>query len=161
MHTNNLFANHATYWHRVEDVCEIFEQPNVVASLDVIEEPIHLVDAGTLVIPSKQEEVLLVDNFVAVQQDDRFNAVLSTINIVPKEEVVRLRWKSAFVEDPQQVVVLAMRIATDANRWLDFKQHGLRHKYFAHLVQHCLDLLFLDKDLLLHFVALDEQHLLN
>lgn len=73
-------------------------------------EAVYPVDAGTLVISSQQKEVLRIFDFVCEQQTDRLQALLASINVVTKEQVVSLRWKPSVLEESQQICVLPMDV---------------------------------------------------
>jgi len=62
------------------------------------------------VVSSEQEEVLRVLYFVTEEKSDRLDRLLSTVNIVSKEEIVSFRREASVFEDSQQVIVLAVNI---------------------------------------------------
>ena len=64
-------------------------------------------------ISAEDEEVLGVFDFVGEQETDGLEGLLATVYIVAQEEVVGFWWKAAILEQPKQVVVLSMNIATD------------------------------------------------
>lgn len=64
--------------------------------LTFIIEAIDAVDAGTLVVPTKQKEILRVFDLIGQQQADGLQRLLATIHIVPQEEVVAL-WREATI----------------------------------------------------------------
>ena len=59
--------------------------------------------------------------------------MLSTINIVSKEQVVGLGRKCAVFEEPEQVVVLPVHIAADFQWSFKLEKNRLGQKYFARL----------------------------
>ena len=61
-------------------------------------------------VAPKQEKILRILNLVAQKQSDRFNGLFAAVNVITKEQVVRLRWETTILKDSQQVVVLAMHI---------------------------------------------------
>ena len=61
-------------------------------------------------VASEQEKVLRILDFVGQQQADRLQRLLSSIDIISKEEVVGLWREAAVLEQTQQVVVLAVNI---------------------------------------------------
>ena len=119
MHAYDLLANDAADRHRVEHISEGFEKLDVVAALHIVEEAVHFVNASALVVATQQEEVLGIHNLVAILQNDRFNAVLAAVDVVAKEQVVRVRGEATLLVDAQQVIVLAMRVAAHAHRRTD------------------------------------------
>lgn len=81
--------------------------------LTLIVEAVDAVDAGTLVVPTEQEEVLGVLDLIGQQQADGLQRLLAPVYVVPQEEVVAL-WREAPVfKQPQKVVVLAVDITCD------------------------------------------------
>lgn len=73
-------------------------------------EAVYPVDAGTLVVSSQQKEVLRIFDFVGEQQTDSLQALLASINVVTKEQVISLWWKPSVLEESQQICVLAMDV---------------------------------------------------
>lgn len=64
-------------------------------------------------VPTEQEEVLWVLDFIGQQQADGLQRLLAPVHIVPQEEVVALWRKAAVLEQPQKVVVLAVDVTCD------------------------------------------------
>lgn len=64
------------------------ERGGVRGRLTFIVESIYPVDRGTLVVPSEEKEVFRVLDFVSQQQANCFQRLLSSIYIVPKEQVI-------------------------------------------------------------------------
>jgi len=74
-------------------------------------EAVDAVDAGTLVVAAKQEEVFGIFDLVCEQQADGLERLFAAVDVVSEEQVVALWWKSAVLEQSQQVVVLTVNIA--------------------------------------------------
>lgn len=81
--------------------------------LTLIVEAIDAVDAGTLMVPTEQEEVLRVLDLIGQQQTDGLQRLLASVHIVPQKEVVAFRREAAILEQPQKVIVLAMDVTCD------------------------------------------------
>lgn len=81
--------------------------------LTLIVEAVDAVDAGTLVVPTEQEEVLGVLDLIGQQQADGLQRLLAPVHVVPEKQVVALWREAAVLEQPQKVVVLAMNVACD------------------------------------------------
>ena len=62
-------------------------------------------------VPTQQEEVLWVLNLVGEQKTDSLQRLLSPVDVVSEEKVVRVRWEPTVLEQSQQVVVLTVHIA--------------------------------------------------
>ena len=66
----------------VEAVGEGLPQLDVVAALALVVEPIYPVNTGALVIATQNKEVLGVLDFISQKKTNRFQGLLSAINIV-------------------------------------------------------------------------------
>lgn len=64
-------------------------------------------------VAAQDEEVLGVLDLVCEQQADGLKGLLATVYVVAKEEIVGLRRKTTILEEPQEIVVLAMDIAAN------------------------------------------------
>ena len=93
-------------------------------------------------VTSKQEEVLWVLDLVGHQEADDFKILLTSINIVPKEEIVRLRWEVANLEDSEQVNELTMNITRNNKWWVEFNQVWLANEDLLRLLDQDFDLFF-------------------
>lgn len=82
-------------------------------ALTLIVEAIDAVDAGTLVVPTEQEEVLRVLDLIGQQQADGLQRLLAPVHVVPQEQVVALWREAAVLEQPQKVIVLAVDVTWD------------------------------------------------
>ena len=82
-----------------------------MTSLALVIEAVDAVDGGALVIASQQEEVLWVLDLVGEEEADRLERLLSTVDVVSKEEIVRVGREPAILKQAEKVVVLSMNIA--------------------------------------------------
>jgi len=80
------------------------------SALTFVVKSVDAVDAGTLVIATQHEEVLRVLDLVRKQQTYCFEGLLPTVNVVTEEQVITFWRKAAVLEQPQQVVILAVDI---------------------------------------------------
>jgi hypothetical protein len=71
---------------------------------------VDTVDTCTLVVATKDEEVLGVLDLVGEEQTNSLERLLPTIDIVAKEQVVCLWWEATIFEQSEQVIVLAVYI---------------------------------------------------
>lgn len=62
-------------------------------------------------IAPQHKEVLRVLDFVGKQQTYRFERLLATVDVVPKEEVVGFWREAAVLEQPEQIVILSMDVS--------------------------------------------------
>jgi len=63
--------------------------------------------------------------------DELLSALCLPVDIVSKEQVVGTWWIPTFVKMSQQVLVLAVNVATYVNRSTKLNKHRLREKYVA------------------------------
>ena len=61
------------------------------SELTLIVKAVYPIDAGTLVVPSQQKEVLGILDLVRQQQADGLQRLLTSVHVVTKEQVVGLR----------------------------------------------------------------------
>ena len=115
MHAENFLVDQSGDWEAVEYIREDLPESDGVPTFALIVEPIDSVNLGALVVSSEQEEVLRVLHLVAEKEADALNRLLSTVNVISKEEVVGFRWETAILENPQKVVILSMDIAYKIN----------------------------------------------
>jgi hypothetical protein len=78
--------------------------------LTFVVETVDSVDTGALVVASEDEEVFGVFDLVREQQADGLERLLSSVDIVSKEEVVGLWGEGSVLEQTQQIVILAVDI---------------------------------------------------
>lgn len=64
-------------------------------------------------VTTQDEEILWILYFVGKKKADSFQGLFASIDIVAQEQVVCFRRKSTILEQPQQVVILAMNITAD------------------------------------------------
>ena len=62
-------------------------------------------------VPAEEEEGLRVLDLVAHEEAHRLDALLGAVHVVAQEDVVAVRGEVAHLEEPQQVVVLPVRVA--------------------------------------------------
>ena len=85
----------------------------MLCPLTLIIEAVDAVDAGTLVVPTEQEEVLWVLDLIGQQQADGLQRLLAPVHVVPQEQVVTLWREAAVLEQPQKIIVLAVNVTCD------------------------------------------------
>lgn len=113
VHGEDLLVDDGGNGQAVETVRKRLPQLDVVPALALVVEAINAVDGGALVVATQDEEVFGVLDLVGQQQADGLERLLSTVDVVTEEEVVGLRGEAAILEQPQQVVVLTVDVATD------------------------------------------------
>ena len=128
VHTEDLLVDHGGHGKTVEAVRESLPKLDVVSSLALVVEAIDPVDGSALVVAAEYEEVLRVLDLVREEQGDRLQTLFTSVHIVTQEEVVRCGRKATILEQPKQVVVLAMYVPTDFDGSFKFKKNRLSHE---------------------------------
>mmetsp|Transcript_15428 Transcript_15428/g.48182 ORF Transcript_15428/g.48182 Transcript_15428/m.48182 type:complete len:233 (+) Transcript_15428:607-1305(+) len=125
VHAQNLLVDPGSDGKAVEQIGKGSPQLNVVPALALVVKAVDAINGGTLVVATQQKEVLRVLNLVRKQQANRLQALLSTVNVVAKEEVVGTRRESSVFEQPKQVVVLPVNVTANLDRCLELQQNRL------------------------------------
>ena len=98
MHAKDFVINKCGNWHTVENILEFFPDADRVTTLALVVEAVDAVNLPTLMVPSQQEKVLLELDLVGEEQDNRFKRILSTVHIIPQEQVVGLGRETTIFE---------------------------------------------------------------
>ena len=112
MHGEDLLINDGSYRQAVEAIGKRLPKLDVIPPLAFIVETVNTVDRSALMISTQNEEVLRVLDLVRKKKADGFQRLLATIYIIPKEEIVRFGREAAILKQTQEIVILAMDIAT-------------------------------------------------
>ena len=110
MHAENLLINKSGHRKAIEDVAEHAPESDGVPALAFIIEAVDSINLCAFMIASKKEEVLRILDLIAEKETNRLDGLLSSVDVVAKEEVVGLGREAPVLEDPQQVVVLSMDV---------------------------------------------------
>eukprot|EP00421_Protoceratium_reticulatum_P003958 CAMPEP_0168370454 /NCGR_PEP_ID=MMETSP0228-20121227/7273_1 /TAXON_ID=133427 /ORGANISM="Protoceratium reticulatum, Strain CCCM 535 (=CCMP 1889)" /LENGTH=173 /DNA_ID=CAMNT_0008383329 /DNA_START=607 /DNA_END=1128 /DNA_ORIENTATION=+ len=132
MHADDLLVDNSTDRNAIKDIAELLPQLDVEAPLALVVEAVYSRDGGALVVAAEKEEVLRELELVRKEQRDGLQALLATVHVVAQEQVVALRREAAVLEEPEQVVVLAVHVAADLDRRLQLQQRALRQEGLAH-----------------------------
>ncbi|DAD49633.1 TPA_asm: hypothetical protein HUJ06_000086 [Nelumbo nucifera] len=57
-------------------------------------------------VAPKKEKVLRVFNFVCKEKANGLYALLTTVHIIPKEEIICCRWESTIFKKPKKIRIL-------------------------------------------------------
>ena len=161
VHAENLFVDDSSDRHAVEALRKSAPQRDGVPPLALVVEPIYSVDGGALVVAPKQKEVLRVLDFVGEQEADGFQTLASAVHVVAQEEVIGLRREPAVLEKAEQVVVLAVDIATDFDGGFQLDEDGLRHEHVFGLHAQFFDVGLWEVHLLTRVRAAHREQLLD
>ena len=113
VNTENFACYDSCNWQCVECVDERLPDLHITTPLAFVVESVHSGDVGAFVVAAKQEEVLWVSNLVAQKQQDSFETLLATVDVVTEEEVVGLWRETTVLEETEEVVVLAVNVTAD------------------------------------------------
>lgn len=169
VHRENLLVDDSSNWQAVEAVSERLPELDVVSALALVVKAIDTVDRCALVVTAEDEEVLWVLDLVCEEKADSLERLLSSVNVVAKEEVVGLRWETTVLKESEEIVVLAvnitanlfkvlakvpynigacLKVCADLDRSLELKEDWLGDKDLARLCAQIADLSLQKLDLL-------------
>lgn len=157
VHGEDLLIDDSGDGQAVEAVGECLPQLDVVSALALVVETVDTIDGSTLVVAAEDKEVLGVLDLVCEEQANGLERLLATVDVVTKEEVVRLRREATVLEQSQQVVVLTVDISanllhptlvpskgplssTDLDRCLELEEDRLRDEDLSRLGAQIADL---------------------
>lgn len=121
----DAIAHNGGHRHAVVAVHEGLPQLHAVPPLALVVEPIDPVHVRGLVVAAQHEEALRVADLVGQQQGQGLYGVLSPIHVVAQEQVVGQRRRAALLEDPKQILVLAVQIPAYLHRRTQLQEHRL------------------------------------
>ena len=113
VHGEDLLVDDSGDGQAVEAVREGLPQLDVVATLAFVVEAINAVNGRALVVAAQDEEIFGVLDLVGKEQADGLKRLFASVYVVSKEKIVGLGGEATVLEEPQQVIVLAMDIATN------------------------------------------------
>jgi len=140
VHTEDLLINNSANGKAVEAVSEGLPQLNVVAALALVVETVDSVNGSTLVVATKNEEVLRELDLVSKEKGNGLKRLLSTINVVTEEEVVRLRREATVLKQSEKIIVLTVNVTANLQGGLQLQQNGLRDENLTGLHAKTTDL---------------------
>jgi hypothetical protein len=92
----NLLVNEGGNWQAVEAIRKCLPKLDVVSTLAFVIKAVDAVNAGTLVVTTKEEKVLRELDFVRKEKADCLEGLFATVNVITKEQVVGL-WRKATI----------------------------------------------------------------
>ena len=130
MATENLLVDHGGEGQAAEHFGEVLpylEARRLVTdapetSLALIVEAVHAVDAGALVVATKQKDFIRVFDFEREEHDDGLKAVSTAVNVVAEEEVARVRRVALHLENAEQIVELSMDVTDNSDGCLHLEK---------------------------------------
>ena len=137
MHTEDLVVDESSNGETVETVGETLPQAHVVSSLALIVEAVNTVDRSAFVIASEEKEVELVFELVGKEKAYGLYALLTTIDIVPKEQVVRSRRVATVLKQTQEVWKLTVNISCSSTyKFIIVNNYGSRKEGLLQSTKH-------------------------
>ena len=82
VHCEDLLINNGGNWQAVEAIGECLPKLDVVSSFTLVVKSIDTVDRSTLMVTTKNEEVLRILNLVRKQEADGLERLLASIDVV-------------------------------------------------------------------------------
>lgn len=98
MHGEDLLVDNGGNGQAVEAIGKSLPELDVVATLALIVKSVDTVDRGAFVVTAENEEVFGIFDLVRKQQADGLEGLLATVDVVTKEEVVRLGRETTVLE---------------------------------------------------------------
>jgi len=102
----HLVIDQSGQWQVIEEICE--ELPDVgisILSQTLVVESVNLGDLTTLVVSSQNGYSVSISKLESNEQGNRFDGVVSSINVVSHEEVIRIGRVTADSEEFRQIVL--------------------------------------------------------
>ena len=98
VHGEDLLVDNGGNGQAVEAIGKSLPELDVVATLALIVKSVDTVDRGAFVVTAENEEVFGIFDLVRKQQADGLEGLLATVDVVTKEEVVRLGRETTVLE---------------------------------------------------------------
>jgi len=121
MYTKDFFLNSGSKRQVVKDFGAV--TPHIygpVFSQALVVKSVHLRYLSALVISANQRDTIRISHLQSKQQEEGFHAIVSTIDEIAHKEIVGFRTLATNFEELDEVIELAMDVATDGDRSLNF-----------------------------------------
>lgn len=92
MDTEDLVADDGSHWEAIKTLYEFFPKLERIPSFALVIESVNTVNGAAFVVASQEEEVFRVLDLVCQKEANDFEVLLTAINIITQEQVVRL-WR--------------------------------------------------------------------
>ena len=122
VHAHDLLVNGTAHWESVENIAKLLPHLDVAPALALVVEAIDPRDRSALVNPAEQEQIVRKLRLVRKREGDGLQALLTTVDVIPEEQVIAFRREAAVLEQAEEDVVLAREIATDLQKRLEIKR---------------------------------------
>lgn len=125
MAAENFLVDDRSDRQAIEAIREGLPELDVISPLAFVVKAVYPVYARALVIAAQQEEVFRVLDLVRQQQTYRLQGLLPPVNVIAQKQVVGLGRKTAVLEQPQKIGVLAVYVAADLKWCFQLQQDRL------------------------------------
>ena len=115
-----LSLHHSSQWQLVKELREVLPHVGIsVLALALIIKAVHLCDLTTLVVAPENGNPVSISDLECDQQCDRFHAVIAPIDVIAHKQVISVRAIASDLEQLDQIVELAVDVATNRDRTSD------------------------------------------
>lgn len=115
MQTENSIGDNSSHWKVVKGISEVLPDVGVsVLSETLIVKPIDLGDLATFVVSPQNSDAISVPNLQGYKKCDCFKRVVTSVNVITHEQIIRFRALSSNAEQLCKIIKLSMDISTDS-----------------------------------------------
>ena len=136
VHAHDFVRDDGADGHGVEAIAKDAPELYGVAPLALVEETVDAIQGRALVVSAEQKKILRIRDLVAEQQGNGLDTLLGPVDIIAHEDVVALRWKAPHLEEPQEIVVLTVRVPADVYRRAHLHEHRLAQEHLPRPTAH-------------------------
>jgi hypothetical protein len=143
MHAQNFFVDQRAHRQVLKSLAKFLPNLESVAvkrALARILEAVDLVDKPALVVTAKHVDLARVPQFVGEQQCDHLDVIRISVHVIALEQIFFERRRADLIEKPEKILKLAMSVAGNHDRRLDFDNDGLFFEEGDKQVEEVLDL---------------------
>lgn len=98
MHAQDFIINKCRHREAVKTISENLPKTNIKPPLAFVKESIDSIDRGALMVSPKEKEILRVLYLIRKEKAYCFYTLFATINIIPKKQIVCLRWEATILK---------------------------------------------------------------
>lgn len=113
MDTENLVIDNGCDREAVEALNELLPESEAIPALTLIIKPIYPIDGAALVVSAEKEKVLWVLNLVSHHKANHFKVLLSSVNVIAQEKIVRFWREVSNLKYTQKVNIFSVDVARD------------------------------------------------
>jgi len=142
MDTEYFIVDQSSNWETIEALNKFFPQFKTIPSFALIVKSINSINTSAFMVSSQQEKVFRVLNFISEHQTNNLKVLLTSVNIVSKEEIIAFWWESSNFKYSKQIDELTMDITRNNQRSIKFHHHWLTNENLLRLLDQHFYLLF-------------------